>query len=204
MSHASIRLPLALSLILPLVLKLRVPLHRLQCSSGSGGFWTSIVHFTRKTSDMPVRASRWGSSKATARSGAVWQGSGNERRSDGGRVNPARFSHAKPVSDRHHEELQTNRCGGASARPRLSGGLTRPATTKAKQERPLEKVRHTQISPGAESPEVLFCAPVIRLRRTTDLNGFPLFLRGSGPCGERAPTRKAVISMAASASAGRH
>ncbi len=43
----------------PLVLKLAVPLQRLQCNNGRGGLSTRMVHFTRKTSDMPVHASRW-------------------------------------------------------------------------------------------------------------------------------------------------
>src|SRR5689334_17573731 len=53
------RLPLELTLILSLAPKLVVPLHRLQWSNGCGGFATPMVHFTRRTSDMPVRASGW-------------------------------------------------------------------------------------------------------------------------------------------------
>src|SRR5262245_6527600 len=77
MSQASMRLPFALTLILPLLRKHRGPRHRLQLSQGRGAVRGVIVHCTRKVLDTPACSSHWELSEATAGArpteGAAWQ-----------------------------------------------------------------------------------------------------------------------------------
>jgi hypothetical protein len=58
---------------------------------------------------MPACSSQWeaqqGDGIDEAQSGAAWQGFWGERKKVAAGEMPARFSHAKPVSNRHHEEL---------------------------------------------------------------------------------------------------
>src|SRR5215813_826661 len=70
MSQASMRLPFALTLILPLLRKHRGPRHRLQLSQGRGAVRGVIVHCTRKVLDMPACSSRWEAQRSDGRSEA--------------------------------------------------------------------------------------------------------------------------------------